>query len=71
MGLYLMAKADLELKVAVEKAIHTALQDVAQTIWDEHGICVEDVSIDWVDVSTPVEPKMFVTELTTRMRTKV
>lgn len=65
-----MAKADLELKVSVEKAIHEGLQKVLQQIWDDHKVCVRDISVDWVDVSTPAEPKMMMTSLDMRSTTK-
>ena len=66
-----MAKADLELKVSVEKAIHEGLQEVLQQIWDDHKVCVREISVDWVDVSTPAEPRMLLTSLDMRTSTKV
>ena len=56
-----MAKA--EVTVAVEKAVHNSLREMAQAIWDKHGICVRNVHFSWVDVSSPAEPKMLVTEV--------
>lgn len=66
-----MAKADLELNVSVEKAIHEGLQKVLQQIWDDYKVCVREISVDWVDVSTPAEPKMMLTSLDMRSTTKV
>lgn len=39
--------ANLEVKVAIERAIHDRLRDVIQAIADQHGIRVESVSVDW------------------------
>jgi len=51
-----MAKA--EVTVAVEKAVHDAMREIAQTIWDKHGICLRNVNFSWVDVSTQAEPRL-------------
>jgi len=66
-----MEKARLELHVSVEKAIHEVLQKVLQEIWDDHKLCVIEISVDWFDASTPAEPKMMLTGLDMRSTTKV
>lgn len=40
------------IKAEVTDAIHAAFRDVAQNIFDQHGIIVKDVMIDWIDLST-------------------
>lgn len=50
-----MAEAN-EISVAVEKAVHTAFREMAQTIWDKHGICVKSVRISWVDLTAIGNP---------------
>lgn len=45
-----MAKA--EITVEVTDAIHSAFRDVAQRIYDQHGILVKDVIIEWLDPPT-------------------
>lgn len=63
--------AELKMKVSVEKAIHSSLQDILQKIWDEFGVRVDDLSADWIDVSSPVEPEMRLTGINMRTTTKV
>lgn len=38
--------------VVVEKAVHDAIRDLAQRVWDQHHIRLDRVCIDWVDNST-------------------
>ena len=63
--------ADLKMAVSVEKAIHSALQEALQNIWDKFGVRVDDLSADWVNVSSPAEPKMMLTGINMRTTTKV
>lgn len=62
--------AEAEITVAVEKAVHNALRELAQTVWDKHGICVRSVRFSWVDVSSNEEQKMIVTEVEAETLTK-
>ena len=55
--------SDPKVVVAVEKAVHDALREVVQTIWNQHGICVQGANFSWVDVSTPGRPEMILTEV--------
>lgn len=64
-----MAKADFELKVSLERAIHDGIQQVLQQIWDDHKVCVREISVDWVDASSPADPKMILTRLDMRTST--
>ena len=43
--------AEAKVTVAVESALHKALTEFMQTIFDEHGIQVREVRVDWLDVS--------------------
>lgn len=62
--------ATAEITVAVEKAVHDALRELAQAAWDKHGVCVQSVLFSWVDVSTPAEPRLIVTEVEAATLTK-
>ena len=43
-----MAKA--EISVSVERAIHKALEDMAQGVWDRHKVRINSVCINWFEV---------------------
>lgn len=62
--------AEMKVDVSLEKAVHQALQNIAQELWDKHGLCVKDVRFEWVDVSTAGEAKMFVTSVDAQTMTK-
>ena len=62
--------ATAEITVAVEKAVHDALRELAQAAWDKHGVCVQSVRFSWFDVSTPAEPRLIVTEVEAETLTK-
>lgn len=64
-----MAKA--EVTVAVERAVHNVLREMAQALWNEHGICLKGVRFSWVDLSTPAEPRLTVAEVEAETLTKV
>lgn len=55
-----MAELETKITVSVERAIHLALIDIAQTIWDEHKIKLDRVYIDWLDFSGVDGRKCFV-----------
>jgi hypothetical protein len=42
-----MAKAP-EMTVTVERAAHDAMRDVAQSLWDKHGLRIDDVTFRWI-----------------------
>ena len=52
-----MATEHNKIAVAVEKAVHNAMREMAQAIWDQHGICVKSVRISWVDMSSIGKPR--------------
>lgn len=58
-----MAKADIEVKVLMEKTIHNSLLQTLQKIQDDYGICISEISADWIDMSTPVSPCKLLREL--------
>lgn len=41
-----------EITVAIESVIHDTIAKVVQAIQDEHGIMVNAIRIDWLDVSS-------------------
>lgn len=56
--------ADGTIAVAVEKAVHDALRDLAQAVFNQHGICIKNVAFDWLDFSTYNTSKMIVSGVT-------
>ena len=52
-----MATEHNQIAVAVEKAVHNAMREMAQAIWDKHGVCVKSVRISWVDMSSIGKPQ--------------
>lgn len=51
------------ITVAVEKAAHDAMRELAQAIWDKHGVCVRGVRFSWVDVSGMGDTRLLVTDV--------
>ena len=41
-----------DVKVSVEVVLHRAVHELAQDLFDTHGITLHDVHIDWLDVSS-------------------
>lgn len=50
-----------EITVAAEKSVHDAMRELAQEIWDKHGIRVDSVYFSWADLSSPVMARMMAT----------
>ena len=65
-----MTDTTIKTTVAVEKAVHNALRELAQVIFDQHGICLESVNFSWVDVSTTSEDRMLVGDVAASTLTK-
>jgi 5-carboxymethyl-2-hydroxymuconate isomerase len=55
-----MASNEINVTVAVEASIHKALCDFAQHVFDEHGVQLRGVTIDWWNMSSPGEQKAIV-----------
>lgn len=53
-----MAKLESKITVSLEKIIHRELRNVLQHVWDDHGLRIESISADWMDVSTAGEINM-------------
>ena len=62
--------ATAEITVAVERAAHDAMRELAQAIWDKHGVCVRSVRFSWVDVSGMGEARLLVTDVEAETLTK-
>ena len=43
--------------------VHVQLRELAQLIWDNHGICVQSVKFAWTDASSYDKIKMIVNEI--------
>lgn len=65
-----MATGEIKVKVAVEKAIHDAMREIAQTIFDEHSIVVHNVAFSYVEYSTTGQTKMLVHDVRMETETK-
>ena len=61
--------AEANISVAVERAVHDALRDVAEAIWFQHGIILEGASFNWIDISTAGEKHVLFTDLAVNTRT--
>ena len=59
-----------EITVAIEKAVHNAMSEVAQAIYDQHGIKILDAQIEWIDVSSTSEDKALIQHITLRTSTR-
>jgi hypothetical protein len=60
-----------ELKsIPVESIVHDGLRNIAQSVWDEYGICIKNVRFTWLEVSTISMPKLVVTEVEAETLTK-
>jgi len=58
-----MTMAKAEITVGIESVIHSVLTDVVQRIADQHGIRVDGVEVDWLDVSTPADNRFMVRKI--------
>lgn len=52
------------VSVAVERAIHDVLRDAVQRISDQHGIQVQDLRVDWLNISSMDKTRFAVREIT-------
>lgn len=62
--------AEMKAIVSVEKAVHNAVHEMMQAIYDQHGIIVHGVNVHWLDISTHNQSKMVVAEINIDSRTK-
>lgn len=58
-----------DISVAVERAVHDALCDLAKSIYERHGIQVNSAFFEWVDVSTHEQRRALVTSVTVDSKT--
>lgn len=65
-----MASAKAEVKLSLEKAVHNALRDTAQELWDKHGILVKSVNFSWDSISTVEGDKFLLSQTTVETTTK-
>lgn len=56
--------------IPIESVVHDAFRDLAQTIFDQHGIVVQSVSFEWLDASSCDRTRMVVTDISTHTLTK-
>lgn len=48
------------ITVAVERAMHDALRDLAQNLYDTHGVKLNSATISWNDISSIEGPRAIV-----------
>ena len=66
-----MAKANLKMKVSVEKVIHDSIRETLQMLVDDHGIMVNNVYVGWLDLSQADKPRHVVNRLTIETETSL
>lgn len=63
--------AEAKMEILVEKVVaHDILRQVAQQIWDEHGMRLDSVSFTWIDTSSPGEDRFEVSEVSMQSYTR-
>lgn len=60
-----------EVIVSLEKVVHDSMREVAQEIFDKHGICLRTISFSWIDVSTHEKSSFHVADVVAETLTKV
>ena len=55
-----MSDMSVDVVVAVEAAVHKVLRDVAQAVFDHHGLIIQRVDFSWHDRTTSSERQMVV-----------
>ncbi len=63
-----MAKS--EIVIPVEKVIHDSLRQIAETVWETHGICIKNVHFYWINVSGPDEQRFVLSDIEVETLTK-
>lgn len=63
-----MANAS-NLTVAVEPTVHKVLAETVQAIFDQHGIRVDEVKFEWLDVSDMHRARQSLTSVCVRATT--
>lgn len=58
-----------DVSVSVERAVHDAFRDVAQRIWEQHGVRVDGVRFFWIEVSTVSSKQIRIGEVEAETRT--
>lgn len=48
-----MANGNLEVKLSLEKTIHSGIEKVIKDIFKDHGLVIQQITVEWIDVSTP------------------
>jgi len=53
-----------EIAVSIEQVIHKTLRETLQRISKQHGIQVERIEVDWINVSTTAGPAFQISGIT-------
>lgn len=46
-----------------QNSIRNTLDDAINKIYEEHGVCIDSITAEWIDVSTCEESKKLLTSL--------
>jgi len=60
----------LKISMSIEKSVHDAMREIAQSIWDKFGIRIDSVRFSWVDASTPGRHRFIVDDVNADTTTK-
>lgn len=58
-----MAMDAPSVTVAIERAVHDGLRELIQALELAHGIRVNSVNVEWIDVSSLSEPRFVVRDM--------
>ena len=61
---------EIPVQVSVEAAVHNALRETAQLIWDKFGLFIQQAKFTYRDESTMDEEKMVVSSVEVTTETK-
>lgn len=49
-----------EITVTIERAMHDGLRDLAQKLYDQHGVKLNSANISWYDIGAIGAPRIIV-----------
>lgn len=52
--------ADGQVKVSIEAAVHNTIAEVVQSIFNQYGVRVDSIGVQWIDKSTCNDEKHMV-----------
>ena len=58
-----MADADIAVKVSIETAVHAALREMLQSIYDNNGLRIDEIRVAWLCIDRMNENDAMLTDL--------